>query len=279
MPLQLPNFSGHRTKKTYTFSERQRQRKANALSEEVDEFETPGSLPVFRGHRSKDKQTFSERQRLRKIGELPEDTDPHVGHRTKDWVTFSEQQRLRKKGRPLPESVALEFIDGPYSARWSEYSSSDQADSSDLAVAGYFGDDGFSGSSEEEMERQMITVPEDGEAGAKTSVLAQPAKAQRRKAWIRSKLKLGASGIRLISGAIAGGVSRTAVAPLETIRTHLMVGGKGEKSVGEVFNRIMKSEGWKGLYRGNALNVLRVAPSKAIEVLFARTVSVLRSEG
>lgn len=72
---------------------------------------------------------------------------------------------------------------------------------------------------------------------------------------------------RLISGALAGTVSRTAVAPLETIRTHLMVGSNGNSST-EVFQSIMKHEGWTGLFRGNFVNVIRVAPSKAIE-LFA----------
>ncbi|KAK1311645.1 hypothetical protein QJS10_CPA07g00702 [Acorus calamus] len=69
---------------------------------------------------------------------------------------------------------------------------------------------------------------------------------------------------RLISGGIAGAVSRTCVAPLETIRTHLMVGSSGNSTV-EVFQSIMKTDGWKGLFRGNLINVIRVAPSKAIE--------------
>eukprot|EP00249_Psilotum_nudum_P015722 c25487_g1_i1 orf=828-2015(+) len=81
-------------------------------------------------------------------------------------------------------------------------------------------------------------------------------------------LKLcNASVKRLLSGALAGAVSRTAVAPLETIRTHLMV-GSGDKSVAEVFHEIMQTEGWQGLFRGNGINVIRVAPNKAIE-LFA----------
>ncbi|XP_057467131.1 adenine nucleotide transporter BT1, chloroplastic/mitochondrial-like [Actinidia eriantha] len=77
---------------------------------------------------------------------------------------------------------------------------------------------------------------------------------------------------RLISGAIAGAVSRTAVAPLETIRTHLMVGSSGH-STGEVFHNIMKTDGWKGLFRGNLVNVIRVAPSKAIELFAYDTVN------
>ena len=82
------------------------------------------------------------------------------------------------------------------------------------------------------------------------------------------KLKVGNASLRrLLSGAIAGAVSRTAVAPLETIRTHLMVGSGGHKSsIAGMFKTIMERDGWQGLFRGNGVNVLRVAPSKAIEV-------------
>ncbi|XP_078428021.1 mitochondrial substrate carrier family protein [Wolffia australiana] len=85
---------------------------------------------------------------------------------------------------------------------------------------------------------------------------------------LKFKLRVeNASLRRLISGAVAGAVSRTTVAPLETIRTHLMV-GNGGNSMAEVFHNIMAHEGWTGLFRGNLVNVLRVAPSRAIE-LFA----------
>ncbi|KAI4316312.1 hypothetical protein L6164_024303 [Bauhinia variegata] len=77
---------------------------------------------------------------------------------------------------------------------------------------------------------------------------------------------------RLVSGAIAGAVSRTAVAPLETIRTHLMVGSSGHSTT-DVFHNIMKTDGWKGLFRGNLVNVIRVAPSKAIELFAYDTVN------
>ncbi|KAG2407928.1 hypothetical protein LR48_Vigan01g260100 [Vigna angularis] len=79
------------------------------------------------------------------------------------------------------------------------------------------------------------------------------------------KFKIGNPSLRrLMSGAIAGAVSRTAVAPLETIRTHLMVGSCGRNSL-QVFQSIMETDGWKGLFRGNFVNIIRVAPSKAIE--------------
>ncbi|CAN6358700.1 unnamed protein product [Urochloa humidicola] len=89
-----------------------------------------------------------------------------------------------------------------------------------------------------------------------------------KKKAVKLKIKVGNHHLkRLISGAIAGAVSRTTVAPLETIRTHLMVGSNGNSTT-EVFQSIMKDEGWTGLFRGNFVNVIRVAPSKAIE-LFA----------
>ncbi|KAM0969426.1 hypothetical protein ACFX2A_017943 [Malus domestica] len=83
---------------------------------------------------------------------------------------------------------------------------------------------------------------------------------------LRLKIKVGNASLRrLLSGAVAGVVSRTAVAPLETIRTHLMVGGSGHSSASQVFHSIMEADGWQGLFRGTLVNVIRVAPCKAIE--------------
>ncbi len=59
--------------------------------------------------------------------------------------------------------------------------------------------------------------------------------AQERRRKLGFKLKLGPNGRRLLSGAIAGAFSRTAVAPLETICTHLMVGSHGH-SLPEIFH-------------------------------------------
>lgn len=90
---------------------------------------------------------------------------------------------------------------------------------------------------------------------------------------IKFKVKIANHSLRrLISGAIAGAVSRTAVAPLETIRTHLMVGTCGHSTT-EVFHDILQTDGWRGLFRGNFVNVIRVAPSKAIELFAYDTVN------
>ncbi|KAJ0090468.1 hypothetical protein Patl1_12441 [Pistacia atlantica] len=96
---------------------------------------------------------------------------------------------------------------------------------------------------------------------------------KKKKGGLKLKIKIANPSLRrLFSGAIAGAVSRTAVAPLETIRTHLMVGSSGH-TTGEVFQNIMKTDGWKGLFRGNLVNVIRVAPSKAIELFAFDTVN------
>ena len=87
-----------------------------------------------------------------------------------------------------------------------------------------------------------------------------------KRSGLKLRFKVGNESLRrLVSGGIAGAVSRSAVAPLETIKTHLMVGSCGH-SAAEVFQSIMATDGWKGLYRGNLVNVIRVAPNKAIEV-------------
>ncbi|KAL3650710.1 Adenine nucleotide transporter bt1, chloroplastic/mitochondrial [Castilleja foliolosa] len=96
---------------------------------------------------------------------------------------------------------------------------------------------------------------------------------KKKKDGLKLKIKIKNPSLRrLISGGIAGAISRTAVAPLETIRTHLMVGSNGQSTT-EVFQNIMDTEGWPGLFRGNFVNVIRVAPSKAIELFIYDTVN------
>ncbi|CAI5468354.1 unnamed protein product [Closterium sp. Yama58-4] len=96
------------------------------------------------------------------------------------------------------------------------------------------------------------------------------------RAQVKLKLRLSPAASRLLSGAVAGGVSRTAVAPLETVRTHMMCADAGSVaasgSMARVFKWVVEKHGWAGLFRGNAINVLRVAPSKAIEMFTYETV-------
>uniref|UniRef100_A0A0A8Y8K7 Uncharacterized protein n=1 Tax=Arundo donax TaxID=35708 RepID=A0A0A8Y8K7_ARUDO len=111
-------------------------------------------------------------------------------------------------------------------------------------------------------------VGTEAESVEEEEVVDGKAKKKAKKLGLKLKIKIRNPHLRrLVSGAVAGAVSRTCVAPLETIRTHLMVGSNGD-SMTEVFQSIMNTEGWTGLFRGNLINVIRVAPSKAIE-LFA----------
>ncbi|KAK8654958.1 hypothetical protein V6N13_107553 [Hibiscus sabdariffa] len=97
-------------------------------------------------------------------------------------------------------------------------------------------------------------------------------KKKKKRNGFKLRIKIGDESLRrLLSGAVAGAVSRTAVAPLETIKTRLMVGSFGN-SMAEVFDKITMTEGWKGFFRGNFVNVIRVAPSKAIELFACETV-------
>ena len=70
---------------------------------------------------------------------------------------------------------------------------------------------------------------------------------------------------------MAGGVSRSVVAPLERVKIEYMIdSGKvaAEGGMLGTLRRIVRTEGAVGLFRGNLLNVLRIAPTKAVE-LFA----------
>eukprot|EP00850_Spirogloea_muscicola_P020326 SM000212S06919 [mRNA] locus=s212:154521:156527:- [translate_table: standard] len=67
------------------------------------------------------------------------------------------------------------------------------------------------------------------------------------------------------SGMIAGALTKTAVGPLETIRTRAITGGG--KSMRGIFAEVLRTAGWRGLWGGNTINILRTAPSSAIELM------------
>ncbi|KAA8523027.1 hypothetical protein F0562_009450 [Nyssa sinensis] len=121
---------------------------------------------------------------------------------------------------------------------------------------------------------QIVGISENSELvrGEAREIGEEEVMKKKKRGGLKLKIKIGNPSLRrLISGAIAGAISRTSVAPLEIIRTHLMVGSCGHSTT-EVFENIMKTEGWKGLFRGNLVNVIRVAPSKAIELFAYDTV-------
>mmetsp|Transcript_12860 Transcript_12860/g.27137 ORF Transcript_12860/g.27137 Transcript_12860/m.27137 type:complete len:413 (-) Transcript_12860:396-1634(-) len=80
---------------------------------------------------------------------------------------------------------------------------------------------------------------------------------------------------RLASGAFAGVVSRTAVAPLDVAKLKLMLQKDAGTGIIDVLRKTVQAEGVKGLFRGNGLNCCRVAPGKAIELCAYETIKAL----
>ncbi|KAG6525156.1 probable mitochondrial adenine nucleotide transporter BTL1 [Zingiber officinale] len=68
-----------------------------------------------------------------------------------------------------------------------------------------------------------------------------------------------------VSGALAGAMTKAVLAPLETIRTRMVV-GVGSKHIAGSFLEIIEENGWRGLWAGNTVNMLRIIPTQAIEL-------------
>ncbi|KAK3035530.1 hypothetical protein RJ639_034735 [Escallonia herrerae] len=68
-----------------------------------------------------------------------------------------------------------------------------------------------------------------------------------------------------LSGALAGAMTKAVLAPLETIRTRMVV-GVGSKSISGSFIQVINQQGWQGLWAGNAINMIRIVPTQAIEL-------------
>ena len=69
----------------------------------------------------------------------------------------------------------------------------------------------------------------------------------------------------LLAGAMSGAVSRTMTAPLETLRLMAMTGNMPEGGTIRAAQTVMRADGWRGLFRGNGVNVMRSAPQKALD--------------
>ncbi|XP_027771701.1 probable mitochondrial adenine nucleotide transporter BTL1 isoform X2 [Solanum pennellii] len=67
------------------------------------------------------------------------------------------------------------------------------------------------------------------------------------------------------SGALAGAMTKAILAPLETIRTRMVV-GVGSRNIGTSFIQVIEQQGWQGLWAGNTINMLRIIPTQAIEL-------------
>lgn len=73
----------------------------------------------------------------------------------------------------------------------------------------------------------------------------------------------------LIAGGVAGGVSRTAVAPLERLKILMQVQGSQKVYTGvwQGLVYMAKNEGVRGMFRGNWTNCVRIVPNSAVKFL------------
>ncbi|KAG6457532.1 mitochondrial glutamate carrier 1 [Manduca sexta] len=77
---------------------------------------------------------------------------------------------------------------------------------------------------------------------------------------------------KIINGGIAGIVGVSVVFPLDLVKTRLQnqtVGPKGEKqykSMLDCFKKTYAAEGYFGMYRGSAVNIILITPEKAIKL-------------
>ncbi|PIA52161.1 hypothetical protein AQUCO_01000204v1 [Aquilegia coerulea] len=67
----------------------------------------------------------------------------------------------------------------------------------------------------------------------------------------------------LWAGAVAAMISRTCVAPLERLKLEYIVRGE-QRNLLELVQSIATTQGLKGFWKGNFLNILRTAPFKAV---------------
>ncbi|KAF3794597.1 putative adenine nucleotide transporter [Nymphaea thermarum] len=67
------------------------------------------------------------------------------------------------------------------------------------------------------------------------------------------------------SGALSGAMTKAVLAPLETIRTRMVV-GVGSRNIVGSFIEIIEQQGWQGLWAGNTVNMVRIIPTQAIEL-------------
>ena len=81
----------------------------------------------------------------------------------------------------------------------------------------------------------------------------------------------------LLAGAIGGAASRTATAPLQTIRLRTQAGTMASSvgSLAKNLGSVARTEGWRALFKGNAASVARFAPTKGLDFFTFRAYKTL----
>ncbi|XP_014603482.1 PREDICTED: calcium-binding mitochondrial carrier protein SCaMC-2 isoform X1 [Polistes canadensis] len=77
---------------------------------------------------------------------------------------------------------------------------------------------------------------------------------------------------RFVAGSMAGGISQSAIYPLEVLKTRLALRKTGEfSSIIDAANKIYKQGGWKSFYRGYIPNLIGILPYAGIDLAVYET--------
>ncbi|CAH0703206.1 unnamed protein product [Spodoptera exigua] len=82
--------------------------------------------------------------------------------------------------------------------------------------------------------------------------------------FTQSELQTGKWWRHLLAGGIAGAVSRTCTAPLDRLKVFLQVNPTRE-NMGGCLAKMINEGGISGLWRGNGINVIKIAPESALK--------------
>uniref|UniRef100_A0A336M5V3 CSON012328 protein n=1 Tax=Culicoides sonorensis TaxID=179676 RepID=A0A336M5V3_CULSO len=82
--------------------------------------------------------------------------------------------------------------------------------------------------------------------------------------FTKTEMQTGMWWRHLAAGGVAGAVSRTCTAPLDRLKVFLQVQTSKQK-ISDCFQYMYKEGGASSLWRGNGINVLKIAPESAIK--------------
>nr|CAD7406548.1 unnamed protein product [Timema poppensis] len=85
--------------------------------------------------------------------------------------------------------------------------------------------------------------------------------------FTQSEMLTGMWWRHLVSGGVAGAVSRTCTAPLDRLKVYLQVHGTKTTGIRHCWAHLFQEGGIWSFWRGNGINVLKIAPESAIKFM------------